>query len=102
MSIDIEVFLSNSGIKREVLEQWIENEWVTPSRTGVGVHLTSVDVARVYFVRDLSADFGVNDAGIEVALHLVDQIHALRRVLRSLQHELGPEGTSNEDYIGQG
>ncbi|AMJ55244.1 MULTISPECIES: chaperone modulator CbpM [Stenotrophomonas] len=99
MNIDIEVFLSNSGIKREVLQHWIENEWVTPSKTEVGVHLTAVDVARVYFVRDLSADFGVNDAGIEVALHLVDQIHALRRVLRSIQHELGPLGASNEDSV---
>lgn len=102
MSIDIEEFLSDSGITRELLEHWIENEWVTPSRTAVGVHLTSVDVARVHFVRDLSADFGVNDAGIDVALHLVDQIHALRRVLRSLQHGWGPQGASNEDNVDQG
>ena len=99
MTIDIERFLSDSGIERELLEQWIQNEWIVPSRSEVGVHFTSVDVARVYFVRDLSSDFGVNDAGIEVALHLIDQIHGLRRLLADLRHgvdSLGPTDTPRQ------
>jgi chaperone modulatory protein CbpM len=50
-----------------------------------------MDVARAHFIRDLKADFGVNDEGVDVILHLVDQLYGLRRVLEQLHGDLqGP------------
>lgn len=88
MSIDLEQFLASSGIRRELFERWVENEWVLPARTAVRIELTSVDVARALLVRDLTDDMGVNDEGVDVALHLLDQIHGLRQLLASLRGEL--------------
>ena len=42
---------------------------------------TDMDLARVNLIRDLKDKMGVNDEGLDVVLHLVDQMHALRRAL---------------------
>nr|WP_295382383.1 chaperone modulator CbpM [Pseudoxanthomonas sp.] len=88
MNIDVEDFLSQSGIRRETLTVWIEKAWITPAHGVTCVELTEVDVARAYLVRDLSDDLGVNEEGIDVALHLLDQIHGLRRLLAQLRGEI--------------
>ncbi|HEY5970986.1 MAG TPA: chaperone modulator CbpM [Pseudoxanthomonas sp.] len=88
MNIDLEEFLSGSGIERAAMERWIENEWIILSTTAARAELTEIDAARAYLVRDLIGDFGVNDEGVEVALHLVDQIHGLRRVLFAIRTEI--------------
>ena len=43
---------------------------------------------RAFFICDLKAEFGVNDEGIEIVLHLVDQMHGLRRAMLALGEEL--------------
>ena len=88
MNVDIEDFLAQSGIRRETLTVWIEKAWITPAQGAAHVELTEVDVARAYLVRDLSDDLGVNEEGIDVALHLIDQIHGLRRLLSQLRGEI--------------
>jgi chaperone modulatory protein CbpM len=47
-----------------------------------------MDIARACLIRDLKTDFGVNDEGIDVILHLVDQLHGLRRTLEQLRKNL--------------
>lgn len=47
--------------------------------------ISDVDAARALFIRDLQGDFGVNDEGIDLVLHLVDQVHGLRRALAVLR-----------------
>jgi len=91
--IDLEKFLRELGLERPTLEQWIEREWVTPApasspRAPADIELSEADVARVIFIRDLRSDFGVNDEGVEIVLHLVDQLHGLRRAMRNLRVEL--------------
>ena len=50
--------------------------------------IEDVDAARAVFIRDLRDDFGVNDEGVDLVLHLVDQLHGLRRMLSELRGEL--------------
>lgn len=88
MNIDVEDFLAQSGIPRETLAVWIEKAWVTPAQGIACVELTEVEVARAWLVRDLAHDLGVNEEGIDVALHLIDQIHGLRRLLAQLRGEM--------------
>lgn len=54
--------------------------------------ISDIDAARALFIRDLQGDFGVNDEGIDLVLHLVDQVHGLRRALAVLRDEFGPRG----------
>jgi len=49
---------------------------------------SDVDLARAQLIRDLRDDFGVNDEGISVILHLIDQMHGLRRSMHGLLDEM--------------
>ena len=82
-------FLSSAGLKVELLDFWIEQQWLVPEETVGGAAFSDVDLARAHFIRDLKADLGVNDEGIDVILHLVDQLHGLRRALEQLHRERG-------------
>ena len=66
------------------LQVWIEEGWIVPRQAESGQGLSEVDIARARLIRDLKQDLGVNDEGIGVILDLVDQVHGLRLVVRSL------------------
>jgi chaperone modulatory protein CbpM len=50
---------------------------------------SEIDLARVQLIKDLKVDFGVNDEGVAIILHLIDQLHGLRCLLRDIQ-AVGP------------
>jgi len=79
---------TTSGIKVETLELWIEQEWLVPGTTSAGMRFTDVDVARARLIQDLKNDLGANDEGIAVILHLMDQLHGLRRALARMKNEM--------------
>ncbi|MBD3845742.1 MerR family transcriptional regulator [Bosea sp. SSUT16] len=78
-------FLTSSGLQVQVLEFWLEQRWLLPEEAEAGMFFSETDVARAHFIRQLKDDLGANDAGIDVILHLVDQVHGLRRVLVELR-----------------
>lgn len=78
-------FLTSSGLKVETLEFWLEQEWLLPERTRTGIRFSEVDVARARLIHELKNDLGANDEGIDVILHLMDQMHGMRRVLNLLR-----------------
>jgi len=80
-------FLTCSGLQRQTLDFWLEQRWLIPEKTSLGIAFSDMDVARALLIRDLKTDFGVNDEGVEVILHLVDQLHGLRGVLQRLNEE---------------
>ena len=74
-------FLERARLDRRTLTVWIEEEWLIPAREADELAFTDMDLARVNLIRDLKDKMGVNDEGLDVVLHLVDQMHALRRAL---------------------
>jgi chaperone modulatory protein CbpM len=89
MILSKQEFLTSSGLQVQTLEFWLEQQWLIPEETPGGVRFSDGDVARARLIQDLKGDFGVNDEGIDVILHLVDQLHGLRRVLSHLHAGLG-------------
>jgi chaperone modulatory protein CbpM len=89
MIMNKQEFLTSAGLQAHTLEFWIEQQWLVPERTSAGANFSDRDVARAGFIRDLKDDFGVNDEGVDVILHLVDQLHGLRRVLEQLHGDPG-------------
>lgn len=81
-------FLNSSGVQVQVLDFWLEQRWLIPEETPAGVRFSDMDVARAHLIHDLKHDFGANDEGIDVILHLMDQLHGLRRAFVQLQEEL--------------
>jgi chaperone modulatory protein CbpM len=49
---------------------------------------SDVDLARAQLIRDLREDLGVNDEGVAVILHLLDQMHGLRGSMQGLLAEM--------------
>ena len=74
-------FLERAHLDRETLEVWIREEWISPVRATAEPAFTDMDLARARLIRDLKHNMGVNDAGLDVILHLIDQMHGLRKAL---------------------
>lgn len=85
MSMNKQEFLASSGIQVQTLELWLEQRWLIPRLTQAGVQFTEIDIARARLIQDLKNDIGANDEGIDVILHLMDQLHGLRQVLAQLR-----------------
>ena len=92
MIMNKQEFLTCSGLQVHTLEFWLEQRWLIPQETSAGMTFSDMDVARARLIGDLKSDFGVNDEGVDVILHLVDQLHGLRRALGQLHKDI--QGTS--------
>lgn len=78
-------FLIRADLQEETLEFWLEQRWLIPDETAIEIRFTDCDIARASLIRDLQRDFGVNDAGVALILHLVDQLHGVREALSLLE-----------------
>lgn len=92
MRLTRQEFLTSSGLQVQVLEFWLEQRWLVPEEMAGEQRFSEVDVARAHLIRELKDDLGANDAGIDVILHLVDQIHGLRQVLTELREGIKEGG----------
>ena len=81
-------FLTSAGLEMQTLDLWLEQRWLIPDQTFGGINFTDVDLARARLILDLKTGFGINDEGIDVILHLMDQLHGLRRALDQLRKDL--------------
>lgn len=88
MTMNKQDFLTHAGLQVQTLELWLEQRWLIPEQTSAGTNFSDMDVARARLIRDLKDDFGVNDAGVDVILHLLDQLHGLRRAFDQLHRDI--------------
>lgn len=88
MTLSKQQFLSTSGLLVQTLEFWLEQRWLIPTEINSTAQFSEGDLARARLIRDLQRDLGVNDEGIDVVLHLIDQLHGVRRALELLRASL--------------
>lgn len=88
MTITRHEFLLRARLDHGTLEAWIAEEWLIPGGTADDQAFTDADLARAALIRDLKHDLNVNDPGIGVILHLVDQVHGLRRTVADLLRDM--------------
>jgi chaperone modulatory protein CbpM len=74
-------FLERARLDRRTLTVWIEEEWLIPAGAADELAFTDMDLARANLIRDLKDNMGVNHEGLGIVLHLLDQMHGLRRAL---------------------
>ena len=74
-------FLQRTRLDQGTLEVWIRESWICPDCTAPERTFTDMDLARANLISDLKDNMGVNDAGLDVILHLIDQMHGLRKAL---------------------
>jgi chaperone modulatory protein CbpM len=92
-----------------ILDVWVEQGWLVPDRTDRGLDFRDADVARGRLILDLIETMGVNEAGVDVVMDLVDQVHGLRGTLRDLMeavrvqdHEIQQRIRSDIDRVERG
>jgi chaperone modulatory protein CbpM len=85
--IPVDEFVVKIHIERRIVESWIAAGWLMPQRDPE-LAFSEIDLARAQLIRDLKEDLGVNDEGISLILHLLDQVHGLRRSMRELLEQM--------------
>lgn len=71
-------FCTRLGIDVTVIQVWVGEGWIRPGVSGEVRAFGPADVARARLILDLTHRMGVNDAGVDVVMDLIDQIHGLR------------------------
>jgi DNA-binding transcriptional MerR regulator len=67
-----------SGLSPDLIVRFISFEWIIPSdRSNDLQHQTldDEDLARIFLIKQLQEEFGVNDESIPIILHLIDQLN---------------------------
>ena len=88
-------FSARSHLDVPTLDAWIEAEWLVPFASGTTFQFSDADLARARLIRDLKVDFGVNDEGISIVLHLLDQLYGLRCLVRDIHAMETPDRTKD-------
>jgi chaperone modulatory protein CbpM len=81
------------SLKIEVTELnlWLEQGWLVPELSENQYRFRDADLARARLILDLTRRMGVNDAGVDIVMELVDQLHGVRGVMRDLVAAIGRE-----------
>jgi chaperone modulatory protein CbpM len=75
-------------IDRITLDDYIARAWVRPVEDHEIRYFEEIDVARIRLVQQLRQDMMINDEGVDVALHLLDQLYGLREQMRRLEQAI--------------
>ena len=62
----------------------VREGWVRPAEGPAGPVFDELDISRLRLVCDLRTDLALPDDAVAMMLSLIDQVHGLRRELRSL------------------
>jgi chaperone modulatory protein CbpM len=82
--METQEFIGRSHLDAPTLNAWIEAEWVVPLSSRNTFLFSDADLARARLILDLKVELGVNDEGIAIVLHLLDQLYGLRCVVRNI------------------
>ncbi|MBN9033274.1 MAG: transcriptional regulator [Rhizobiales bacterium 63-7] len=89
--MDEQEFYGRLRVDVSVVKIWIEQGWLVPRQAEGRAEFTDMDVARAELIGDLIDGMGVNEAGVDVVMDLIDQIHGLRGTLSDLRRALGDQ-----------
>ena len=82
--METQEFISRSHVDAATLNFWIEEQWLLPRASGSVLQFSDADLARARLIQDLKWNLGANDEGIAIILHLLDQFHGLRSLVRDI------------------
>ena len=88
--METQEFAARSHLDTPTLNAWVEAEWLVPVTSGKTFHFSDA-LARARLIRDLKVDFGVNDEGVAIILHLLDQLYGLRCLVRDIHAMEAPD-----------
>jgi len=72
------------GVDGRVIAEFIRKEWIQPFEPTTQ-ELDAEDLARTKLILELIEDLGVNEEGVPIILHLIDQLHGLHLEIKNLK-----------------
>ena len=93
--METQEFISRSHVDAATLNFWIEEQWLLPRASGSLLQFSDADLARARLIRDLKLNLGVNDEGVAIILHLLDQLYGLRCLVRDIHAMDAPDRTKD-------
>jgi chaperone modulatory protein CbpM len=82
--MDKHEYSAHLGIDITIVEIWISEGWLRPQSAAGRHDFRAADIARGRLIVDLMQTMGVNDAGVDIAIDLIDQIHGMRAALTDI------------------
>ncbi|MEZ4814178.1 MAG: chaperone modulator CbpM [Bdellovibrionota bacterium] len=67
------------AIEEETLESFIQREWLKPLDQDT-MKFDDEDMRRLVLILELQRDFNVNEEGLDIILHLLDQLNSLKKL----------------------
>ena len=95
--METQEFIGRSHLDAPTLNAWVEAEWLVPVASKKTFQFSEADLARARLIGELKADFGVNDEGIAIILHLLDQLYGLRCLVRDIHAMQVSDRTKDSD-----
>jgi chaperone modulatory protein CbpM len=83
--MEMQQLIERSHLDPRAVNAWIEAEWLLPATGRNGFDFSEADFARALLIHELRVDLGVNDDGIAIVLHLLDQLYGLRSLLKDIR-----------------
>ena len=74
-------FLLLIRIDDSTLDEWLKDEFLSPYQVENDFIFSEIDVERAHLILDLQNNMGVNNPGLSIILHLIDQMHSMRRLM---------------------
>ena len=83
------------------LRTWVRQGWIRPQSGDGRAIYSEVDVARICLFCDLREDLSIDEEALSLIVPLIDQIHGLRRQLRTLGRAVEAQPKPVQDEIKQ-
>ena len=94
----IKVAAELCGLHEQSLRMYERRGLISPQRSRGNIrHFSDADVEQVRFIKRLVDELGVNLAGVEVIMHMRQQLLDAQRELAALRRELA-EGGGNQPF----
>ncbi len=90
-----------ADLDHDALAHWRAQGWLRPICDESAVYYEEVDLARIRLIRDLREAMAVNEAGVAVALNLLDQLHDVRDDMTALLRAIARQDAAVRQAIAQ-
>ena len=87
------------SIETSTLRAWVEERWIIPGGAPDSLSFEDADVARGRLILDLVGSMGVNEAGVDVVIDLVDQVNSLRERMRLLVNAIREQDAEVQEAL---
>jgi chaperone modulatory protein CbpM len=76
--------LDEMNLDEKKVIYFIERNWITPVELS-SKFFDEQDLRRLKFILELQNDFEVNDEGVDLILHLIDQLNSIQNIAAKLK-----------------